>query len=207
MKNNDFGTNRTVEDMATTIEDYLRLTVKDCKRLGFFVPQHDSTGVVRWTQGKNLIASVSFRTNLTGAVPYAALTYQYKGTPVHTELTLRFKPSNLKGDTGYYYFVCPVTGLSCRNLYLVNGQFVSRTAFRPLYRTQAETKVGINNGSLAVLRAIAAYEDMTTAKYRRLTYRGKLTPWGRKVEKMADKAGAIYERTVHRAETYGWGSV
>ena len=193
--------------MATTIEDYLRLTVKDCKRLGFFVPQHDSTGVVRWTQGKNLIASVSFRTNLTGAVPYAALTYQYKGTPVHTELTLRYKPSNLKGDTGYYYFVCPVTGLSCRNLYLVNGQFVSRTAFRPLYRTQAETKVGINNGSLAVLRALTKYEDMATAKNRRLTYKGKLTPWGRKVEKMGNKAGRIYEQMVHRAETKGWGSV
>lgn len=193
--------------MKKTIEDYIRLTVRDCKRLGFFVPNSDNAGVIRWTQGKQLVASVSFRTNLSASVPYAALNYSYKGTPVNTDITLRFKPSNLKGETGYYYFVCPVTGLSCRNLYLVNGRFVSRTAFRPLYKIQAETKVGKNNGSLAALRALTKYEDMATAKYRRLTYKGKLTPWGRKVEKMADRAGEIYEQMVHRAETNGWDSV
>lgn len=193
--------------MKKTIEDYLRLTVSDCKRLGFFVPDSDISGVVRWTQGNKLVASVAFRTNLTGNVPYAAVNYSYRGTPVNAEITLRFKPSNLKAGTGYYYFVCPVTGLSCRNLYLVNGKFVSRSAFRPLYRKQAETKAGKNNGALAALRALTEYEEMTTAKYRRMTYKGKLTPWGRKVEKMGDRAGVFCEEMLHRAETNGWNSL
>ena len=150
--------------MIATIEDYIRLTVKDCKRLGYFVPQAETSGVVRWTQGGNVVASVRFSTNLKGAVPFAVLNYTYKGEPVHTELTLRFHPSNLKGETGYYYFVCPVTGLSCRNLYLVEGRFVSRTAFRPLYRKQAETKIGKRNSSLAALVAIGKYEQLATAE-------------------------------------------
>lgn len=193
--------------MTTTIEDYLRLRVTDCKRLGFFKPNADVTNVVTWTQGKATIATISLRTNLTGAVPYAVLNYKYRGNPVNIELTLRYKPSNLKAGTGYYYFVCPVTGLSCRNLYLVNGRFVSRTAFRPLYRQQAETRIGKNNGSLAVLRAIGAYEDLTAERYRRLTYRGKLTPYGRKVEKRGARLDALYNGVVRRAETNGWGSV
>lgn len=193
--------------MATVIEDYLRLRVADCKRLGFFKPNADVTNVVTWTQGTTKIATIAMRTDLTGAVPYAVLSYTYKGEPVHTELTLRFKPSNLKGGTGFYYFVCPVTGLSCRNLYLVNGRFVSRAAFRPLYRKQAETRAGKNNGSLAVLREIGEYEDLAAAKYRRLTYKGKLTPYGRKVEKKGARLDALYNRVVRRAETNGWGSV
>jgi len=193
--------------MVTTIEDYIRLTVKDCKRLGFFVPNTVTMGTVKWTQGGNLVASVGFNTNLTGTIPYAVLNYTYKGVPIRTELTLRFHPSNLKDGTGYYYFVCPVTGLSCRNLYLVNGRFVSRTAFRPLYRVQAETRTPKSNGSLAALLALNKYEDLATAKYRRLTYRGKPTPYGRKVEKYANRAGAIYEQVVHRAETKGWRAV
>lgn len=193
--------------MATTIENYLRLTVRDCKRLGFLTPNGDKRGVVSWTQGKDVIASISLRTNLAGTVPYAALNYSYKGNPVNTEITLRFHASNLNGETGYYYFVCPVTGLSCRNLYLVDGRFVSRLAFRPLYRKQAETRIPKSNGSLAALRALTEYEELRTAKYRRLTYRGKLTPYGRKVEKAADRAGAIYGNVLRRAETKGWDSV
>lgn len=193
--------------MATVIEDYIRLTVKDCKRLGYFKPRADTSGVVRWTQGANTVASVGFETNLTGVAPYAVLTYNYKNTPVRTEITLRFKPSNLKEGTGFYYFVCPVTGLSCRNLYLVNGRFVSRTAFRPLYRQQAETKTPKGNISLAALRALSKYEDLVTAKYRRLTYRGKPTPYGRKVDKYGRRAQAVSDEAWHRVETKGWSAI
>lgn len=189
--------------MIATIEDYIRLTVKDCKRLGFFTPRADTSGVVRWTQGANVVASIGFETHLSGVVPYAVLTYNYKGTPVRTELTLRFKPSNLKSETGYYYFVCPVTGLSCRNLYLVNGRFVSRTAFRPLYRIQAESHPR-RGDSLHFLREIAKYEDMTTEKYRRLTYKGKPTPYGRKVTKYSERLGGMYEDLNRIIETKGW---
>jgi hypothetical protein len=192
--------------MATVIDNYLRLSVTACKKLGYFTPKAKATGVVTWTQGNEVVASVGFETNLTGAVPYAVLTYRYKGEPVRTELTLRFRPSNLKEGTGYYYFVCPVTGLSCRNLYLVEGKFVGRVAFRPLYRTQAE-RIGTRNGSLAFLRALGQYEDMLNAPYRRLTYRGKPTPYGRKVERLGKRYEDTCSRVLHTAETEGWAHV
>jgi len=192
--------------MAKVIENYIRLTVKDCKRLGYFRPNADTSGVIRWTQGGNTVASVGFRTNLLGTVPFAVLTYNYEGSPVRTNITLRFKPSNLKEGTGYYYFVCPVTGLSCRNLYLVGGEFISRVAFRPLYRQQTETH-SKSNVSLDAVRALTKYEDLVTAKYRRLTYRGNLTPYGRKVEKYERRARAITNFAWHRAETKGWSSI
>lgn len=196
--------------MANFIEDYLILSVTACKRLGYFIPKAKASGVVRWTRERDgntvEIASIQFETNLTGTVPYAVLTYNYKGTPVRTEITLRFRPSNLNNGTGYYYFVCPVTGLSCRNLYLVNGKFVSRVAFRPLYKTQAE-RVSSRNGSFAFLRAFGDYEDLLHAKYRRLTYRGRPTPYGRRVERMEKRYQDIYSRVLHVAETKGWEHV
>ena len=192
--------------MPILIDDYLRITVKDCKRMGYLTPNNHVSGTVKWTQGNKVIASVGLTTNLTGTVPYAVLNYTYKGTPVNVTLTLRYKPSNLKEGTGFYYFVCPVTGLSCRNLYLVNGRFVSRTAFRPLYRQQAE-RIHARNGSLAYLRALSDYEDLINAPYRRLTYKGKLTPYGRKVMKRSNHVDSIFNRVGHIADTKGWARV
>ena len=167
-----------------TIQDYIRLSVKDCKRLGYFKEKHYCKGSVKWTQRGNVVASICFVTDLRGVVPYAVLGYDYKGETVRTEITLRFKPSNLNNGTGFYYFVCPVTGLSCRNLYLVDGRFVSRQAFRPLYPKQVEgERARKKNAALNTLRALGEYHDLLNEKNRRLTYNGKATPYGRKVEK------------------------
>lgn len=190
--------------MAVIIDNYIRLTVKDCKRLGYFVPKAKAAGVVRWAQGTEEIASIRFGTNLTGAVPYAVFDYAYKGTPVHTEVTLRFHASNLNGETGYYYFVCPVTGLSCRNLYLVEGRFVSRAAFRPLYRTQAETKRPL---SVRTYDALLKYEQLAEARYRRLTYKGNTTPYGRKVEKLGERVEVLCGQFKQHLETKGWEKI
>lgn len=173
------------------------LSVTACKRLGYFTPQATASGVVRWTRERDgetvEIASIRLETHLTGTIPYAVLTYNYKGTPVRTEITLRFRPSNLKAGTGYYYFVCPVTGLSCRKLYLVNGRFVGRMAFRPLYPQQAESHKQRDLSTYTLL-ALGVYEDLLNKPYRRLTYRGRLTPYGRKVEKLGNRVGALYDR-------------
>lgn len=189
--------------MPTTIEHYLCLSVRDCKRMGYFYPQAVTNGVVSWTQRGAVVASIRMQTNTAGTVPYAVLDYAYQGKPVHVEITLRFQPSNLNNGTGFYYFVCPVTGLSCRNLYLVDGQFISRPAFRPLYNSQAERR---RSDSLRYLLALADYEKMLDAKYRRLTYRGRPTPYGRRVAKMEARAGLFLDRAYHRAQTKGWES-
>ena len=145
------------------LEDCLCLSLTACKKMGYFVPNADASGVIKWGTREKVAASIGFETNL------------------RAEITLRYKQSNLKAGTGFYYFVCPVTGLSCRKLYLVNGRFVSRMAFRPLYRQQAEN---YRNPIIQYYEHARKCEDILfNSHHRRRTYRGKQTPWGRKYEK------------------------
>lgn len=169
---------------CTTIDKYLCLRIGDLKRLGFLVPAATCTGSVEWKQGGRPVASVGLYTKTTG-VPVARFAYDYNGEPVTYDVALRWKRSNLNADTphGYYYFVCPVTGSLCRNLYLVDGRFVGRKAFNALYPGQAESRK--QRGYYRYWRTLLAAGDIQADRYRRETYRGRLTPYGRKVEKLA----------------------
>lgn len=174
-----------------TINRYIRLSVQDCKRMGYLQRDTIADGVIKWTQGKTVVASVGITTVTTaGEVPRAVLRYTYRGTDVEIHLTLRYKVSNLNNGSGFYYFVCPVTGLCCRNLYLVGGKFVSRQAFRPLYASQTVTQ-SARSGFRGFLSVMDKLERMETDKYRRHTYNGKLTPYGRKYERLSARADAI----------------
>ena len=83
-------------------------------------------------------------------------------------------------------------GLQAVGVFRAPGKDVGRLAFRPLYSQQAEshTQRGL---SVYTLRALGVYEEMRNKPYRRLTYRGKLTPYGRKVEKLGKRVGVLYE--------------
>lgn len=173
-----------------TIEKYLCLTVTDCKRLGFLRPNETKTGSIVWRRDGGVIASVGFATKTTG-VPLARFSYEANGTPQNYDVALRWKRSNLNPATehGYYYFVCPVTGALCRKLYLVGGRFVSRHAFRALYEQQTFSKSRRRN--LAPYRDLLAVDELVyNQRYRRETYRGNLTPYGRKVAKLAERLRA-----------------
>lgn len=91
------------------------------------------------------------------------------------------KPSNL-GDGITYYFVCPRTGALCRRLYFTDRYITSRNGFRkPLYLSQA--------------RSHKQRDLFPTEPYRengKMYYRGKLTPYGKRVER--------YEQKMERAE-------
>lgn len=168
-----------------TIDRYLCLTVSDCKRLGFLRPNETKTGSIEWRQNGAVVASVGFATKTTG-VPLARFAYEVNGEPRAYDVALRWKRSNLNTDTenGYYYFVCPSTGALCRKLYLVDGQFVSRRAFRALYEQQRFSRN--QRREREPLRVLLAVDDLVfNQRYRRETYRGNLTPYGRKVEKLA----------------------
>lgn len=168
------------------INDYLALSVTDCKRLGYFKPHAKTSGTVNFTRGGSCIASIGFATDTTQTVPVALFSYTYNGTPVDYFLTLRFTPSHLNNGTGYYLFVCPVTGRSCRKLYLIGGRFVSRFALgKTLYESQTKSRREKTGGIFRQLADIAALENLETQPYRKPTYRGKLTRYGRKVAKLA----------------------
>lgn len=167
-----------------TMEGYLTLSVTDCKKLGYFREGALCKGVVKWTRKDGTkTAEIGFSTDTRNAVPFARFVYTYNGTPKEYTVTLRWKPSNLNPKQGYYYFVCPVTGLSCRKLYLVEGRFVSRRAFSAMYTTQTRNRTE-RSPLLRTLDYLTQAEEMENQRYRKPYYRGNLTPYGRKLERL-----------------------
>lgn len=178
--------------LTTTIQDYLRLSLTRCKDLGYFVPNATAEGVITWTSAGERIAAVRFKTDTVNN--RCTISYRTDGEDVTQKVWLRWCCSNLNRG-GYYYFVCPVTGRSCRNLYLVNGRFVSRFAFKALYETQAESHSQRGNPLFKTLDAWDKLEKLERQKYRRYTYRGKPTPYARRVERLFRKAERLAGQT------------
>ena len=188
-----------------TIQDYLRLNLTRCKALGYFAPNATAEGVLTWAQGSDVIASVRFTTDTVNH----RCTIAYRktgGEQVVQTVQLRWRSSNLdKGVTwekgrGFYYFVCPVTGRSCRNLYLVNGRFVSRHAFPHLYEQQTLSR-NRRNDVFCFLTYADKVEQLEQQPRRKYTYRGKPTPFARKVERLNRRAIGWYrdiEEQAHR---------
>ena len=178
-----------------TIDEYITLSVTDCKRMGYFVNGALASGVVRWKQGGRLVASVGFATDTRG-VPVARLSYNYNGQDVTDTIALRWKRSNLRADTehGYYYFRCPVTGALCRKLYLVDGRFVGRRAFRSLYPQQAKSHTE-RDGYTSTLERLVRADELARQPYRREYYKGRLTPYGRKMQKLARLVENVTQET------------
>lgn len=176
-----------------TIEDLLTLTVTDLKRLGFLRKGDKHNGGVQWERGGERIASIYVITDCTGELGKCRLVYQHPNDKI-TDYTLylRFKQSNLNDQQGFYYFVCPVTGRSCRKLYLVGERFISRYAFRSLYAKQRYSKAQ-RAELLTVLREWNQYEQLAAQPYRKTTYRGKPTPYGKQLERYETTAADLME--------------
>lgn len=187
-----------------TIDKYITISVTDCKRLGYFKPNATCSGVLRWNNANGgLVASVGFATLTTG-VPVARIAYNYNGRDVETEIRLMWKRSNLRPDAanGYYYFVCPETGALCRKLYLVNGRFVGRKAVGALYPDQTKTHAQRRNPWANLYRTWAQLSEMEKDPHRRKTYNGQQTPFGRRFEKLTQRA-EVYGAEVERCEAAG----
>lgn len=174
--------------MYTTIDDYLTLSIADLKRMGFLRADALVRGNIRFSVRGEERAAVGAATDTRG-VPVFKLAYLCNGKPVDAVIYLRWKRSNLnpESNNGYYYFVCPRTGKLCRKLYIVNGEFMGRQAFNPIYKKQTYSHRRRNDVFFNYLDVIDETDRITKARYRRETYRGKPTPWGRYVAKTYDR--------------------
>lgn len=181
-----------------TINDYYTFSVADLKRLGYLQEYTAVSGRLVWSRDGEVIASVGAATDTRG-VPALKLSYTYYGEPRDMTIYLRWKNSNLNPESGhgYYYFVCPRTGNLCRKLYLVDGWFMSRAAFKPLYPQQRQSHEK-RNGSLAYFDSVFRVEELQKQPYRRETYSGKITPYGRRVRKAIEKRDRLESLSVQR---------
>lgn len=187
--------------LTETIEEMLQLSITDLKRLGMLQPAAYQYTPVNWTRGGRKTASIAVATDTRGEIPTVRFVYNCNGSPVDYTAPLRFAPSNLNRG-GYYYFVCPVTGRSCRKLYLVGGRFVSRFAFRALYDRQTKSRAE-RSGLFGYLNAVSDLDRITRQKGRKMYYRDKITPYGLRVERLAarvERLGAVYKENERKQQ-------
>jgi len=120
------------------MENLLSVSISDLNRHGLLNPNTRRAVKMFWTLPDGTRwASMVVVTDTTFEVATVRFVYEESNGKVHDERVLLYwKRSNLNANHGFYYFACPVSGRACRNLYLVGGRFISRYAFRALYRSQ-----------------------------------------------------------------------
>ena len=166
------------------IDNLRRFTIADLKKLGYFVPDSVVSGVLRWGSGDNQssIRATMDNTRMVLSVKYIVnnvKTMQY-------DVTIIERTANL-GKGVVRFFLCPITHKPCRKLYLYGDRFVSRRAMRgAMYRSQVKSKLD------RVMPSGWASDDFIPYKrYGKMYYRGRLTPYGKRIER--------YEGIVDRA--------
>lgn len=175
-----------------TVDDLLQLSITCLRRLGFIEPGAVRSGRVQWTRGTRTVAEIAVKIDTARDEPAAVFVYSADGVPVSYAVRLRFVPSNLNRG-GYYLFVCPETGRTCRKLYLRGGRFVSRFAVGYLYASQLKPRTA-KTGVLGYIMAANRTEQAIKAPRRKWHYRGKPTPYALRVERQARRVGSWGER-------------
>ena len=150
---------------------------------GYLIP-----GAIQWTRG----SSISVVVDAMGDDPHVCFRYTTGGKDLDYRVRLASMAPNL-GSGVIWFFVCPVSGLRCRKLYMVNGYFVHRMAYdRCIYDSQAQSKNSRSFDKLVLpLFRIDRMEEETRKPYYKKYYNGVPTRSYRRVLKMRQKANRV----------------
>ena len=160
--------------MATFIDYIPRITLSNLKELIKRQSETDATLCARFTLKGIQYTAVAFL-NKNEMLFY----WDYEGERRKVIVALCSEPSNL-GKGQVWYFLCPYTGRKCRTLFLNGKVIASRYAFCHVYSYQNESKRN------RIFRGCGKI-DTPERKYGKKMYKGKLTPYGRKVDKYYSK--------------------
>lgn len=111
-------------------------------------------------------------------VDYIFFKWEYMGAKYCQRVRVTAKPSNLGLRAPVYYFVCPYSRTLSLKLYTDGRVLSGRRGFEHLYRKQTYSK---SFRLLAKLLEIGS--EVEKSKNRKEFYRGKITPYGRKLRK------------------------
>ncbi|MEO1519007.1 MAG: hypothetical protein AAFV95_28595 [Bacteroidota bacterium] len=146
----------------------------------------------RWTDNDDRpCGDIWLRVDYTGDHPFFELLYHHTSqrtgerTEMEYKVHLQSIPSNL-GKGRIWYFICPVSGIRCRILYLAYGSlyFKAREAYqnRIYYRCQLSSKMDYANDRYwAVKRRVEALEAQ---KYTKRIYNGQPTRKAKLLERL-----------------------
>jgi hypothetical protein len=116
------------------------LKLSKLKEWGYLDPGKVQTGTITWSRQGEQTASLQLQASTFQEPWFIRLSYNYLKEPFQEEIRLYSIPSNI-GKGRILYFVCPVTGKKCRNLYLYAGRFIHREAVPgAMYETQTYSK-------------------------------------------------------------------
>lgn len=104
--------------------------------------------------------------------------WEYEGREYHQSVIVERRPSNLGLSAPVYYFICPYSGTLSRKLYTDGRALSGRRGFEHVYSTQLRSKRVREFDTLMMI-----LDSTYRAKYRKVYYRGKLTPYGRRLER------------------------
>lgn len=156
----------------TLYDECMQLSISDLKQLGYLKPNHYCSGSIRWTSNGEPTGSIGLKVNTTSDQPYLELNYTSDEKPICYRVTLVTIPSNL-GRGIIWAFICPQTGKRTRKLYLVDGYFLHREAFRGcMYECQTYSKKA--RAMYRAMDGIFAWDKKPT-RYFRPYYKGKPT--------------------------------
>jgi len=124
----------------TLYNEVLQLNVSKLKEWEYLNPGQIRSGTITWSSNGNKTGSISLKVNTHSKQPYIELDYKYGNEARNYKVKLVSIPSNL-GKGVVWYFICPQTNKRCRKLYLIDGYFFHREAFKGcMYETQTQSK-------------------------------------------------------------------
>lgn len=176
--------------MQIVIDSMPIITVGDCKRIGLFRPGCKCLATGEWSRGDpgHQVLAATITADLS-ANPSVVISYRHEGREEKQTIGVCYRAANYGRERSVLYFVCPVTGRLCRNLYFVGGKFVSRFSFRGLYISQTITQS--RRISWQERNAEKRLFALLEATRRRLSYNGKPTRYAKQLDAAEKRASEL----------------
>lgn len=157
-----------------SVENVLRIDIRQLRRWGYLRPGTRVTGTWRWNRGGEPSGSAGFTVSLTEPEGgWLDLSFTVNGEPRSPRILIESMPCRLGGRR--YYFRCPKTGRRCEVLCCVAGEFAARQAHRLTYASQSEER----------LDRLARARDKAERRWRPTDGRGR--PRGANRERLIER--------------------
>lgn len=162
----------------TLFDTTCQISISDFKRWGFLKPNQTINTELTWSRHGEQTGSAGLFVSMEETNPFLLLKYSYRSEPREYKVNLFWKESNLHRGK-IWFFVCPKTFKYCRKLYLVDGYFLGREAFKGnncMYEKQTYSKHGRSLDKFfgAYFGTDKAYEQIYSKHFKKY-YAGKPT--------------------------------
>jgi len=126
--------------LPTLFNEVKTLSIKKFREWGNLAPNKITNSTIEWTRNGVVNSSISIHIDTHNSKPFVEVSYTWQEQKIKYSFRLVSVESNL-GKGSVWYFECPRTYKLCRKLYLVEGYFYHRSAFRGcMYESQTYSK-------------------------------------------------------------------